>query len=232
MLPLVQSRDPETGRSMVSRVLQAIRRSVDSVITLELASAKGGPVLQRLTGTPDHPIFTPRGQVPLSALGIGTEVISRAGPNLVVRGIIRRHEPGGVAVYNLDVEADHTYFVGASAAVWVHNGGPCFKIHRVHPDWAVKGAHITVNGIELAVRPGAGGKIVFKPVFARDHPKAVEIAQRMAATLLDDPGFIAPLLDKVRSAKTMVLQFPNEGGVGRSAELHFLEKSLARMLGH
>ena len=142
----MQSRDPETGRITIRRVLQAIRRSVDSVITLELASAKGGPVLQKLTGTPDHPIFTPRGQVPLSALGIGTEVISRAGPNLVVRGIIRRHEPSGVAVYNLDVEADHTYFVGASAAAWVHNGGPCPRFEVVRYDDKL-GGHRNHHGV-------------------------------------------------------------------------------------
>jgi hypothetical protein len=55
-------------------------------------------------------------------LGIGTEIVTRAGPNLVVQAVEKVTKPQGVAVYNLEVEKDQTYFVGnANGGAWVHN---------------------------------------------------------------------------------------------------------------
>src|SRR5262249_21698413 len=101
--------------------------------------------------------------------------------------------------------------------------------HAVADDWAVKGAHVTVNGVELAVRPGAGGSIVFKPVFSGDAARAGQAIQA-AQELLKDPKFLADLLARVVQARSYVLHLPNAGGVGRSAELHFLQAILRRML--
>jgi hypothetical protein len=58
----------------------------------------------------------------LGSLGIGTLVVTRAGPSVVVHSLVRHHSAAGVAVYNVEVEGDHTYFVGnASGGEWVHN---------------------------------------------------------------------------------------------------------------
>jgi len=39
-----------------------------------------------------------------------------------VASLVRHSDAAGVAVYNLEVEGDHTYFVGnTSGGVWVHN---------------------------------------------------------------------------------------------------------------
>jgi hypothetical protein len=55
-------------------------------------------------------------------LGIGTEIVTRAGPHLVVQAVAKVTKPQGVAVYNLEVEKDQTYFVGnANGGAWVHN---------------------------------------------------------------------------------------------------------------
>lgn len=55
-------------------------------------------------------------------LGIGTSIVTRAGPALVVKSLISRTIKGGVNVYNFTVDGDHTYFVGiANGGAWVHN---------------------------------------------------------------------------------------------------------------
>ena len=49
-------------------------------------------------------------------------MVTRAVPVLVVSSLVRQSHPQGVLVYNLEVEGDHTYFVGtADGGVWVHN---------------------------------------------------------------------------------------------------------------
>jgi hypothetical protein len=146
-----------------------------------------------------------------------------------VKSSRRAAHPEGVAVYNFEVEDDHTYFIGnAQGGTWVHNQYP--RIHTVAPDWATKGAHITYLDVELSVRPGAGGSIVFKAFFGGGG-RAAEKAAADAQQLLQDREFLARLLGRVTEAKSYVLQFAKDGGVGRSAELHFLEKALRRLIG-
>ena len=72
------------------------------------------------------------------------------------------------AVYNLEVEQDHTYFVGAatwSFSVWSHNtqpGNPCAAPTRPHyAEWTLEGPHGGViangeefSGVEFPLEPG------------------------------------------------------------------------------
>jgi len=56
--------------------------------------------------------------VPAGELGIGTSIVTRAGPSLRLHAAdSHRHQS---TVYNLEVEDFHTYFVG-KAKLWVHN---------------------------------------------------------------------------------------------------------------
>jgi len=85
--------------------------------------------------TPDHPFFTQGGGwVEAGSLGIGTSIVSRAGPALQVTALTWEKNKaeelaagtgssfGGYTVYNLTVEDDHTFFVGtAGGGTWVHN---------------------------------------------------------------------------------------------------------------
>ena len=64
-------------------------------------------------------------------LGIGTCIVTRAGPPLVVVGTERQHakdsadageRAGGFAVYNFTVDEHHSYFVGDThGGAWAHN---------------------------------------------------------------------------------------------------------------
>ena len=59
-----------------------------------------------------------RGFVPAGELGIGTSIVTRAGPSLRLHAA--QTKAAGTTVYNLEVEDFHTYFVG-KAKLWVHN---------------------------------------------------------------------------------------------------------------
>ncbi len=69
------------------------------------------------------------GFVEAEKLGIGCQIVTRAGPALVVQAVEWKARPEGYLVYNFEVQDDHTYFVGqVNGGAWVHNpGGPCDK---------------------------------------------------------------------------------------------------------
>ena len=90
---------------------------------------------ETLTCTPEHPLYVQeQGWVEAGSLGIGTSIVSRAGPALEVTDLTWQKNKaqelaagtgsslGGYTVYNLTVEDDHTFFVGtAGGGTWVHN---------------------------------------------------------------------------------------------------------------
>ena len=114
---LVATRNPRTGKTEYKRVTRTFKHKTTELVALAIADKKSGKVVEVLRATPEHPFFTARGLVAAGQLGIGTELVTRAGPALVVKSIVREHHPEGVWVYNLEVEDDHTYFVGQA------NGG-------------------------------------------------------------------------------------------------------------
>jgi hypothetical protein len=55
-------------------------------------------------------------------LGVGTKIVTRAGPDITVASTRMISRGTGWVVYNFEVEGDHTYFVGGvGGGVWVHN---------------------------------------------------------------------------------------------------------------
>lgn len=83
--------------------------------------------MEEITATLEHPFYeVGKGFVEAADLGIGSQVVTRAGPPLVVKNITLKSRREGYTVYNLVVEGDHTYFVGnAYGGVWVHNQEGC-----------------------------------------------------------------------------------------------------------
>ena len=131
----VKSRDPKTGVTEARRVLQTTVRQTGQVLTLALSDSKTGRQ-ETITTTGEHPFYVNgKGFVKAGDLGIGTSIVTRAGPALTLNhltwqnapaqsGIVLDGEahPVGYAVYNLIVEGDHTYFVGITGGgAWVHN---------------------------------------------------------------------------------------------------------------
>ena len=134
----VKSRDPVTGKESAKTVTATIKRLASSVVRVSVTDAKTGQS-ETLTCTPEHPLFVSgQGWVEAGSLGIGSLIVSRAGPALTVQSVTWQRETAGnvtagnaggstedakpYTVYNLTVEDDHTYFVGSlGGGTWVHN---------------------------------------------------------------------------------------------------------------
>lgn len=103
----------------------------------------------------------------------------------------------------------------------------------VADDWISKGCHITVNGIELAVRPDHLGGVMFGSVFSALPPLAVDEAIRVAfRDCLPDPNVRRAWIKRIDGA--MVHLYSHSGvlreiALGRLAELKFLRVALARI---
>ncbi|MBC7805022.1 MAG: hypothetical protein H7145_02610 [Akkermansiaceae bacterium] len=121
----VVARNADTGKTEWKRVTAVHSRTAYEVVYLHLAGS-GGKVVETLGTTAEHPFLTPGGWVDAGSLGIGTEIVTRARPSLVVSKVERVAKPEGVTVYNLTVDGDHTYFVGgARGGLLSHNAKPC-----------------------------------------------------------------------------------------------------------
>jgi len=131
---LVKSRNPRTGVEEAKRVLQTTVRQTGAILTLALVDPKTGHQ-EQITTTDEHPFYVAgTGFVKAGDLGIGTSIVTRAGPCLTLSHVTWAQEApaggglrlgqasAGYTVYNLIVEGDHTYFVGTTGGgAWVHN---------------------------------------------------------------------------------------------------------------
>ena len=119
---LVQTEDPDTGKTEVKEVLSTSVRTAHDLVTVTTADAVTHKTVDTLTCTPEHPFRTQdAGWVLAGNLAVGTSILTRAGPAVVVASVAKTHSDTGVSVYNFIVQDDHTYFVG-NQNEWVHNG--------------------------------------------------------------------------------------------------------------
>jgi len=127
----VMSRDPRTGITTAKQVTQTSAHTADATLTLTFGN---GEAIQT---TSTHPFYVPgRGFVQASQLGIGTSIVTRAGPAATLTA--KTNHTGSLRVYNFEVADFHTYFVGKSdGGLWVHNSGCDLVI-----DLAKQGKHI------------------------------------------------------------------------------------------
>ena len=127
----VLSRDEKTGQTVKRQVEKALSRLVWGTVRLQLSNG------QTIETTTEHPFYVQgRGFVPAKDLGIGTSIVTRAGPTLQLAKapIFRRAFLDGkfaqTTVYNFTVHQTHSYFVLAAfaqdvrRALWVHNTSP------------------------------------------------------------------------------------------------------------
>jgi hypothetical protein len=123
----VLSRDPVTGKVSASQVGPCTERQAGSVEAVTLTDSQSGQS-QTLVCSPEHPFYVDgKGFMSAASLGVGTSIVTRAGPSLTVTAVEERHDAkGGYAVYNFVVPGDHTYFVGTlDGGAWVHNPLEC-----------------------------------------------------------------------------------------------------------
>jgi hypothetical protein len=90
------------------KVKGVFKRVAYELQTLEFADAKTGKVVDTIRTTRDHPFFVNgKGWVAARYLGIGTSIVTRAGPALVAKFNRRTGGCKDVAVYTIQaIEAD------------------------------------------------------------------------------------------------------------------------------
>ncbi|MDE2126009.1 MAG: hypothetical protein KGJ62_05405 [Armatimonadetes bacterium] len=111
--------------------------------------------VETLLCTRQHPFYVAgKGFVYAGELALGTSIVTRAGPKLVVSRIDVLHRRGGYTVYNLIVDGVHDYFVGqVGGGVEVHNG-PCGGSGAAQDKTAFV---VTPGGDVIPVPKGANG---------------------------------------------------------------------------
>ena len=110
---LVMSRDEATGQVSAQKVVQTFERQANATLVLRL---KNGETIET---TKEHPFYVEsQGFTPAGEMGIGTSIVTRAGPSATLASSKVRNRTA--TVYNFEVENTHTYFVGQSD-LWVHN---------------------------------------------------------------------------------------------------------------
>jgi RHS repeat-associated protein len=122
---LVWARDDSTGETKACRINRTFHKSTDELVVLSFGELgdTSGKIVETIRCTVEHPFYVDgKGWVGAKDLGIGTEIVTRAGPCLIVRKVEREKHPSGVGIYNFEVEGLHSYFVGkTNGGVWVHN---------------------------------------------------------------------------------------------------------------
>jgi len=102
------------------------------------------------------------------------------------------------------------------------------RVSKIAPDYATKGVHIHVDGIELKVLPGAEATVVFRPVFGSQEAVAGP-AIRQAEQALADPAFRMHLHDAATRATEYLRQSGLPGAAAKSGETKFLRIALEKM---
>jgi len=122
----VTSRDEMTGETSVQKVVQTFVHQADATLVLRFTNG------EKIETTPTHPFYVrSQGFTPAGELGIGTSIVTRAGPDAVLASTETRNRTA--TVYNFEVENTHTYFVGHSD-LWVHNACHIIEILEVAAD--------------------------------------------------------------------------------------------------
>jgi RHS repeat-associated protein len=118
---LVLARDPDSGATEYRPVLQVFITPDKPLVELTLRDQAGGT--ETLLATPGHPFWVDgNGWTLAQDLALGVHVSTADRGRLEIVGAASAHD--AQAVYNLEVEGFHTYFVGRSEA-WVHNACKC-----------------------------------------------------------------------------------------------------------
>jgi Pretoxin HINT domain/Pre-toxin TG len=219
---LVLSRDEYTGATAYKPVTNLIRRHDREIWDVILLVSQGGEsTTEKFETTDDHPWRTSDGRwLKTLELTPGTEIQRSAGTPAGVISVTRTTRTARtfnlqVADFESNCNLDAVKVTGRAQRWWP-------RISTVAPDWATKGAHIHIDGIELAVRPAQNGQIVFRSVFSGQSAREVESAAGTAARALDDVGFRQRLYNAAARAIQIV-----DGG--KAAELRFLMHALERM---
>jgi hypothetical protein len=105
----------------------------------------------------------------------------------------------------------------------------CFKTSKIAPDWATKGFHVHVDGVELALRPGNEGSIIIKPVFSSTSTPAFHAAAGEMRNALSDVAARQQLYREAVRGRDYLRAFGSEQAAAKAGELTFLIHALEKL---
>lgn len=128
-LVLAQGEDRTVGNY---RVLNCSRSSIFTLFNVQVAGTL------TLTTTRNHAFFVVgKGWTIAKNLAVADNLLALDGRALPVTAINRQRTATPMSVFNLEVETAHSYFVGHSLSVWVHNGGPDDPVYSGNLFWGL-----------------------------------------------------------------------------------------------
>jgi hypothetical protein len=231
----VLSDDPNTvGEIEYKQVLNTFVKQTSSLIDVYIDGEK-------ITTTEEHPFWVPDvGWVAAKDLHAGSYLQTKYESWLDVDLVVKRSDTA--TVYNFEVEGFHTYFV-SDLGLLVHNTCRVKKLEQVpitgnssknlpiistvSGDWGQKGAHIKIDGIEIKVKPGQDGAILFEPFFSSTSKADAKVAIKAAEIAIEDLGFRQRLYNANIRAIDLLKQ-GDQMSRGRAAELRFLMHALKK----
>lgn len=104
-----------------------------------------------------------------------------------------------------------------------------FQVSKIAPDWATKGFHVHVDGVELALRPGQGGSIVLKPVFHSTPTSVFIAAAGKMRSELSDLAVRQYLYREASRARDYLRSLGAEPATAKAGELNFLIHALKKL---
>jgi hypothetical protein len=198
----VWARNDSTGEVSLKLVASTFEREFNEVYRLYFGEAQ-------VEATYEHPIFAEGRWVTAENLRVGDTLFSTGGPDMILDSILIIE--GRVAVWNLEVEDDHTYFV-TERKVLVHNGKPCpvfswQKHGTVMDDVLGKGIHGDVYPInggkklgEIGFELADDGKSIIPNVLGKHSKDARKQLIAAGNNAISSDGFKDQLLEKVNIA--------------------------------
>jgi hypothetical protein len=174
----------KTGERTLRKVLSTVLHLDDDALEL----TAGG---ESLLTTADHPFFTAAGEwVEAAKLKVGQEVQSLDGELLRVEKVEKGD--GRVAVFNFEVDEDHSYFVGGSR-LGVHNCSGLSPGNRAFGQQLFQRI-VSEEAAELARNPELGAKllrtrqiIASRIPFLRNVFHGIALEKRIVARVSSDP---------------------------------------------
>jgi hypothetical protein len=122
-LVLTRNADAADDELELKPITEVHVHTTNHLRVLTVASSTGD--LELIRTTDEHPFYVPdRGFVPAADLRPGDHLLQPDGALACLVSSTSESHPEGIAVYNLTVDGDHTYFVDDAVdggAVWVHN---------------------------------------------------------------------------------------------------------------
>jgi hypothetical protein len=104
-----------------------------------------------------------------------------------------------------------------------------FKVSKIAPDWAIKGFHVHIDGVELALRPGYGGSIVIKRFFGSTPAAAFHAAAAKMQNALGDLAARQHLYREAIRARDYLRSLGRQQAADKAGELSFLIHALEKL---